>query len=281
MTNDFATTVLAAPARSTRAMIAWTLVALLPSLGMRIHLFGAQAIMKLTIALVTALLCEGVFCWLRKQPLRDTLDGSAVISAILFALCIPPATPGWLCAFGVVVAITLGKHVFGGLGRNLFNPAMLSYALVLVVFPATMLDAMSAYRSSMSSGYGLAIAATCGGLWLVGLRIVRWQLPLAFCVGVTVTALAFHSGMTNPLDSLTNDTAMLAAFFIVSDPVSGCSTARGRWLFGIGAGALWIVLGHLAHALDPLPFAILAMNALAPAIDQLLHRRRAIRPQHG
>lgn len=267
--------------RSTHAMMLWTLLALLLPFAARVLVFGMQVFFSVAIALVIGLLCDAVFAQLRKCSLRAALDGSSAITAVLFALCIPPATPWWLTAGGIVFAIVLGKQAFGGLGRNLLNPSMLGYALVLMLFPTDIARALTIKSNSLHAGEWLAVADVCGGLLLIGLRIVRWQVSLAFCIGVLLTALAFGKGMPDIWPTLAIGNALLAAFFIASDPVTGCASARGRWLFGFGAGALLIAFGQFPGVLDPLPFAILTMNAFAPFVDQHLRARRTGQPQDG
>ncbi|MEO5596871.1 MAG: RnfABCDGE type electron transport complex subunit D [Lysobacteraceae bacterium] len=281
MTGKQIATPLPAQSRSTQAMMLWTLLALLLPVAARVVVVGVQVLFSVATALVIGVLCDAVVAQLPKRSLRESLVGSSAITAVLVALCIPPATPWWLTASSIVFAIVLGKQAFGGLGRNLLNPAMLGYALVLVLFPKDIERALTLKSHSLHAGEWLAIADVCGGLLLIGLRVVRWQVPLAFCIGVLLTALAFGKGVPDIWPTLVIGNALLAAFFIASDPVTGCASARGRWLFGFGAGALLNTFGQFQGVLDPLPFAILAMNAVAPFIDHHLRSRRAGQPQHG
>lgn len=114
-------------------------IALLPGLLAYAALFGAGILVQCLLAVAFALGMEALMLWLRGQPVRPYLsDGSAVITALLFAACISPFTPWWITFIGIVFAITLAKHAFGGIGHNLFNPAMAGYAFVLLCFPVQM-----------------------------------------------------------------------------------------------------------------------------------------------
>ncbi len=111
--------------------------ALLPAIVLHVLFFGPGLIVQIVLAVTTALLTEALALHLRRQPLRRFLtDGSAVITGVLIALCLPPLAPWWLIVSGTAFAILLAKHLYGGLGSNPFNPAMVGYAVLLVSFPA-------------------------------------------------------------------------------------------------------------------------------------------------
>ena len=110
--------------------------ALIPAVVMHVVAFGIGLLVQLAIAIPTALLAEAMALRLRGLPVRPFVtDGSAVITAMLIALCLPPLAPWWLIVSGTAFAILLAKHLYGGLGSNPFNPAMVGYAVLLVSFP--------------------------------------------------------------------------------------------------------------------------------------------------
>lgn len=122
--------------RSVRAVMLLVCAGLLPGTLMQTAFFGPGVIVQVLLAIAFALAIEATMLRLRGQPVRRfALDGSAVLTAWLFALCVPPLAPWWIAAIGMLAAIGLAKHAFGGLGHNLFNPAMVGYAVVLVAWP--------------------------------------------------------------------------------------------------------------------------------------------------
>jgi electron transport complex protein RnfD len=117
------------------------LYALIPTVALHVVFFGPGLLVQMVLGVATALLCEAAALRLRGKPLPPfLLDGSAIITAVLLALCLPPLAPWWLVVSGVAFAILLAKHLFGGLGANPFNPAMVGYAVLLVSFPARLLQ---------------------------------------------------------------------------------------------------------------------------------------------
>ncbi|HEY5807313.1 MAG TPA: electron transport complex subunit RsxD [Povalibacter sp.] len=110
---------------------------LVPAIALHVFFFGTGLLIQITLALLTALAAEALALHLRRQPLRKFLtDGSALITAILIAMCLPPLAPWWLVVSGTAFAIVVAKHLYGGLGSNPFNPAMVGYAVLLISFPA-------------------------------------------------------------------------------------------------------------------------------------------------
>ncbi|HKU16948.1 MAG TPA: electron transport complex subunit RsxD [Steroidobacteraceae bacterium] len=117
------------------------LYALVPTVVLHVVFFGPGLLIQIVLGVATALLAEAAALRLRGKPLPPfLLDGSAIITAVLLALCLPPLAPWWLIVSGVAFAILLAKHLFGGLGANPFNPAMVGYAVLLVSFPMRLLQ---------------------------------------------------------------------------------------------------------------------------------------------
>ncbi|MBZ0105913.1 MAG: RnfABCDGE type electron transport complex subunit D [Sulfuricella denitrificans] len=115
------------------------LAALLPAIAVYVFFFGPAILVSILLASVAALLTEAAVLHLRRYPLRVyLLDGSALVTAWLLALSIPPLAPWWLVVVGTVFAILVAKHLYGGLGNNLFNPAMVGFAALMISFPSHM-----------------------------------------------------------------------------------------------------------------------------------------------
>lgn len=269
--------------RSVRNMMGWVLIALLPGIAARVRVSGIDLLLQIAVALAFALLVEAVLLRLRRQPLPVFLfDGSAAVTALLFALCLPTTAPWWMVVSGICAALLFGKHLYGGLGRNPFNPAMLGIALVLVGFHGTLVaHAIDSNSWSNQAWMWIAMLDALGGVLLLWLRIVRWQIPLAVFTGAAIGAgVSWLGDDAIALHGLLAGNLVLAAFFIASDPASGCITPRGRWLFGVGIGLLIVLLARYAGAVAGLPFAVLLMNCAAPWLDRKMQPYRLAEQRH-
>jgi len=315
------------------------LLALVPGVAVYVVFFGPGVLFQLVLASAFAVGLEAAMLRLRGRPLAPFLgDLSAVVAAVLFALCIPPLAPWWISAVGMFFAIVVAKHLFGGLGQNIFNPAMVGYVVVLISFPqemtqwlaprelaawtpgaaaslqailtgalpvppdvaldavtgATPLDtlrtgleegrSMGAIRSDplfgQFGGLGwewIACAYLLGGLFLLWRRVISWHVPvavLASALAVTLVAWILAPGaQAGPLQQLLAGGLVLGAFFIATDPVSGCASARGRIVFGVGVGVITLVIRRWGAYPDGVAFAVLLMNMAAPLIDRYTRPR--------
>ena len=301
------------------------LLALLPGIAAYVWFFGAAILVQIVLASVTALAAEAAMLKLRGKPLMMFLtDGSALVTAWLIALSFPSIAPWWLTVLGTLLAIVVAKHLYGGLGQNPFNPAMVAFALMIVAYPSLMsqwpavgavdftqhmhaifglrqLDAITmatpldALRTALHTaearatvagvlgsgasfgnigGKGwewIAAAYLAGGLWLMQQRIVTWHMPTAFLATLFAVSGLFSliepTQFAPPLFHVLAGGAMLAAFFIVTDPVSGATTPQGKLIFAAGVALLtWIIRTFGAYP-DGIAFAVLLMNIAAPLID--------------
>lgn len=303
---------------SVQSVMLRVLLALVPGVVAYVWIFGYAILMQLAIASVTALIAEALVLSLRKKPLQLFLtDGSAVLTACLLALSVPPIAPWWLVALGTFFAIVVAKHLYGGLGQNPFNPAMVGFALMIVAYPQLMsqwpapsvdagtgipdislhlqaifgerhLDAITmatpldAVRTALHSGTTLplptgggwqwvAVGYVVGGVYLLQQRLISWHLPVAFIGTLVALSGGFHwldaQRYAGPMFHLFSGGAMLGAFFIITDPVSGCTTPRGKLIFGALAALLtWLIRTFGAYP-DGIAFSVLLMNIAAPLID--------------
>ncbi|MCV9877457.1 RnfABCDGE type electron transport complex subunit D [Brenneria izbisi] len=286
-------------------------LALMPVVMLGIVQFGAPALMLMVTCIITALLCEALCLRANPVSLGHVFDGSALLTALLFALSLPPHAPLWLGAFGSAVAILLGKHIYGGLGQNLFNPAMLARVVVLIAFPvqmtqwvvptefwngavyslhtdgATSATLLGAFReqSSASFSWENALLGThngsfgetstlllaLSGLWLLQQRVFSWHAPVAMLVGCLLPGMIqwfiAPQSILPPLAQLTTGGLMLGAVFIITDPVTGPGSPRGRLYYGALAGFLVWAIRSFGHYPEGVAFAILLVNAITPLID--------------
>lgn len=302
--------------------------ALLPGLLIYIWFFGAGVLIQCLLAVSIALAVEALMLRLRGRSVPLFIrDGSALVTGLLFALCIPPFTPWWITLIGIVFAIAIAKHVFGGIGYNPFNPAMAGFVFVLLCFPPEMntwpaapglldhgislgdslraiflpgrgtVDALSGATAlgHLKSRLGLMVmvseiradaifgtfggrgwewvnaAYLAGGVALLVMGIVKWQIPTAMLASLVVVSAAFNfydpDTYASPLFHLFSGATFLGAFFIATDPVTASTTPRGRLIYGALIGTLIYVIRVWGAYPDGVAFAVLIGNAAAPLID--------------
>ena len=288
--------------------IMWrTNAALLPGLLVACIYFGVGYLSNLVIACGVGLALEASWLRLRNQDVARALgDGTAVLSCALIALACPPATSPLVLGVAVTVAIILAKHLYGGLGRNLFNPAMTGYAFALVSFPAaftnwpvpidgitqaTALDSLKtlsgetlANRWTLENGFGawggygtewMALAFSIGGAYLWWREIIAWRVSvgfvavLALCAGLGYDNGSSVSGGSANLHLLSGGT-LLAAWFVLTDPVTHPANPRAQWAFGaLCAICVYLIRRYGAYP-DGIAFAVLLANSANPLLDRLL-----------
>lgn len=330
----------AAPHTPSRKSVAATmrtvLYALVPGIILHFVFFGPGILIQIVLASGFALFWEALLLRIRRQDsTRFLMDFSALLTAALFALCIPPLAPWWISAIGMFFAIVVSKHLFGGLGQNVFNPAMVGYVVVLVSFPlhltrwlptqalseapgflpslelvlgygvatsfdwdgvtqATALDSVktalhmgqslldngtsAAHGSWGSDGWAwIAMAYALGGIYLLIKRVIDWQVPCAVIGSLLLLTLPGWwmdpTSHASPIHHILSGAVVLGAFFIATDPVSGCTSAQGRLWFGVGIGVLTYTIRRWGGYPDGLAFAVLLMNMAAPLIDQYTQPR--------
>ena len=307
------------------------LLALVPGIAAYVWVFGGGILVILTLASITALASEAIALKLRNRPIKPFLmDGSALVTAWLLALALPPLAPWWIVVLGTLFAILVAKQLYGGLGYNPFNPAMVGYAVLLISFPLIMTSwpaplalaqAKLGFAEQLNYIFGGGLPAgvlvdaissatpldylktqltlhhnvqsitqapifgvlggkggelvtggyLLGGLYLLQQRIISWHLPTAFLGALALMAGAFYladaTHFASPAFHLFSGATMLCAFFIVTDPVSGPTTPKGKLIFAAGVGALTYLIRVYGGYPDGVAFAVLLFNIAVPLID--------------
>ncbi len=302
-----------------RMVMRGVLLALCPAVIASVYIFGLQAALVICVSVATALLTEAAsqLVFRRKVTVGD---GSAAVTGVLFAFVIPPQTPLWMAAMGAFLAIFLVKQLFGGLGYNIFNPALTARAVLLSSFPVAMtswikpvlslgaVDAVSAAsalgivkeatRSGVSArmpygymdlllgnvpgslGETCKIALLLGAAFLLIKQIVNWRIPVTFIGSVALLSLIVGR---DPLFEVLSGGLILGAFFMATDYVTSPTTPNGRLIFGAGCGIITFLIRNYGGFPEGVCYSILFMNCLTPLIDSYVRPRRfgAVRALKG
>lgn len=283
-----------------RLMI-FVLLATIPAAILRLTQDGPALCLQLLAGPLGALAGEALL----RRSLLSLKDGSALLTGWLLGLALPASAGPALAALAGALAIALGKAPFGGLGRNPFNPAMVGYASLLMLFPLASVDGLSgatplaafASREGLTvsewvetqsgpwgTGPGLALSLAClaGGAGLLLRRAIPWHAPAGYLLGLLGASVLTYGGggsssAGHPLFHLFSGSALFAAFFIITDPVSGAHTPPGRLAMGALAGALTVLFRSQGPFPDGVAFAVLLANGVGPALDALAEGRRQTR----
>jgi len=341
-------------AQTTRKMMVDVLIALAPVVAVSIYVFKLYAVRQILICMGSAVLAEGLLTWMRGRKVT-LCDGSASVTGLILALSLPGTAPWYVGVIGAFVAIGIGKVIFGGLGQNIFNPAMVGRAFVMLAFagavgangyvlkseapakattqasrtsqaaqslpvapdgagdgvrvspiadllesdaltkatpmtlgktvdnklaagekllPAEKLPSVgSLFFGNVNGSLGETSALACllGGLYLLLRRTASWQIPAGMLAAATAIGLCVqlwgHSQMSLAYHLL-GGAMLFGAFFIATDLVTSPLTPKGKFIFGLGVGALVMLFRLLSNYPEGVMFAVLIMNAMTPLINQ-------------
>ncbi len=290
----------------TTQKIMWLVIlALLPAGLAGIYIFGITSLDMMALSILTCVFTEAAFLKFRGRDPKTVLDGSAILTGLLLAYNLPPDAPFWIPVAGGVVAIAIGKQIFGGLGQNIFNPALVGRAFLQISWPVYMTiwknprwwpDAVSSatplakeaasHFSYMNLFLGnrpgclgevCVIALIIGALFLVFMKIISLHIPLSFIgtVGFITWIFGRHGFFTG--DFVFNMLAggiILGAFFMATDYVTSPLTKKGKIIFGIGCGILTAIIRLRGSYPEGVCYAILFMNAAVPIIDRFTKTKK-------
>ncbi|MBI5560636.1 MAG: RnfABCDGE type electron transport complex subunit D [Deltaproteobacteria bacterium] len=278
--------------------------ALLPVCSVSVYFFGLHALILIAVSTVSSVGAEYLIQRFMGRPVK-AWDGSAAVTGILLALTLPPRFSIFGVVLGSVFAIVVAKQIFGGLGYNIFNPALLGRAFLQAAYPVFItawtepfrgffqVDAVSAATPlalmkfegiitprlnllfgnvAGSLGETSALAILAGGLYLRYKGYVNWKLPMGFLLSI-----AFFGGIfwvvdplkyPDPLFHILSGGAMLGAWFMVTDMVTTPTTLKGQWLFSVAAGAITILIRLFGGLPEGVMYSILLMNSLVPLLNR-------------
>ena len=341
-------------AQTTRKMMMDVLIALAPVVGVSIYVFRLYAVRQILICTVSAVLAEGLLTWMRGKKV-SLGDCSAAVTGLILALSLPGAAPWYVGVIGAFVAIGIGKVIFGGLGQNIFNPAMVGRAFVMLAFagavgasgyvlkseapakattqtsqtsqaaqtspagdaakdagqPSLIADLLTSDAITMATpmtlaktvdnklatgekllpeeealpsvgalffgnvngslGETSALACLLGGLYLLLRRTASWQIPAGVLIAATAIGLPVQFWGNSQMSlayHLLGGAMLFGSFFIATDLVTSPLTQKGKFIFGLGVGALVMLFRLLSNYPEGVMFAVLIMNAMTPLINQ-------------
>ena len=278
-------------------------LALLPALAVGVAFQGFRALIVTLLSISACMVSECLYAKLTKT--RNTVvDGSAMVTGLLLAMTLPATVPYWLVLVGAVFAIVFVKALCGGLGQNIFNPALAARALMLLIYPVGLtryegLDGVTAAtplhhmvmpalpeesvldmflgRCPGSIGETCALALLLGGAYLVWRKVISIRTPAAYLGTVAVLTLVFArtgDGLSWMLYSLFSGGVMLGAIFMATDYATSPATPVGQVVYGIGCGALTVYFRYNGLFPEGVTYAILIMNAFVWFIDRHTAMRR-------
>lgn len=280
--------------------IMFTVVAaMLPACLAGIWFFGFAALKVLVLCTLSCVLVEEGWNKLIKRA-PTWKDGSAILTGILLGMNLNAGVPWWVCVLGGFLAIILGKQLYGGLGYNPFNPALVARVGLLIGLP----EIMTTWNATKSMGVDVittatplgmepgvaevkqmfigniggclgetsAVALLIGGVILMAFKLIKWEVPLAFIgsvfvitgIAYAVNPAAYHS----PVVHVLSGGLLLGAFFMATDMVTSPMTRKGAWIFGLGCGVMTSLIRLWGSYPEGVSFSILFMNALTPLIDR-------------
>jgi RnfABCDGE-type electron transport complex D subunit/RnfABCDGE-type electron transport complex G subunit len=270
------------------------ILSLMPATFFGVYHFGLHAFLIIAVSVISAMLTEFVFDYIAKKP-NTVKDGSAIVTGLLLALCLPATVPVYIPFIGSVFAILVVKCFFGGLGKNFMNPALAGRCFLLISFGATVtnyaVDGMSSATplvdlaaggtvniTEMFLGYtngviGCSVAALAlGGLYLWVIGGITFEIPVAALVTFSLFIALFGGQGFDPLFILAHlcgGGIVMGAIFMATDPVTSPVTSTGQLLYGAAVGILSGVFRVYASSADSVSYAIIISNLLTPLIDEI------------
>ena len=289
-------------------------IALLPATLSSVLYYGWRELMLVAVGVCSCVALEWLitrFLLGRKSTVGDL---SAVVTGLLLALNVPPYCPWWVLLIGAVFAIGVAKMTFGGLGQNLFNPAIAARVFLLVSFPAYMTDwriprgfihvtdsvsgatllgryaegGLEAlgdncmhelfFNIGGSSGEVAALALIAGFIYLLCRRVIKPWITLSIWGSVLLTGLIFWLAgpdrFPDPFFNLLTGGILLGSIFMATDYVTSPMSDWGGVVYGVGIGVLTILIRYFGSYPEGVSFAILLMNAVVPLINKVFHQKK-------
>jgi len=278
----------------------------MPAVLFGIFTYGMPALGVVSLSISFAIIWEFLINKITKRTISIG-DGNAALIGLLFGMLLPATSPWWLVITGTFVAVVIGKHIYGGIGGNPFNPVLIGYAILMVawkdyfdfnevlvnydlgfamVYPlatvkhlgASSIEAFSTtdlLLGQQSGGIGatFGLGLIIGGIYLIIRGFIRWEISVSFLAGVGVTALLFNmsdpSQYASPVFHLLTGYTLIGAFFLATEDSSSPVNFIPMLIYGAGAGVMTVLVRNLGSYVDGVVFAILLMNLINPICDKI------------
>ena len=277
-------------------------LAILPTAIAAGYFFGIHVLWMIIVSFVVGGIVEVSFALIRKREIEEGF----LVTAFIFPMILPPTLPLWAVAIGVFFGVFFGKEIFGGTGRNIFNPALVGRLFITMAFPEIMsarwqvplsdaitsatpltlynaegtitsmselLFGMGLQTGAGSMGEVFRIGIIAGGIFLILVKVTDWKIP-TFYIG-TVALLSWILNMITPqvappMFQLLSGGLLFGAFFMATDPVTSPYTRMGKVIFGVMCGVLTVLIRGFAGYAEGVMFSIILMNGMTPLIDHLV-----------
>ncbi len=289
------------------------ILSLAPAVIASFYFFRWYALTLIITCIIACLATEALFLWLRKKPFHSLWDGSTLITGVLLALTLPPSLSPALAVIGAVAAIALGKQVFGGLGHNIFNPALVGRAFLQTAFPVAMTTwvppvtlkvntatfatplADLKFQDAVAQGtltplkdvfWGniggclgetSSIALLIGAVYLLSRRVIDWRVPAGILLSLSAFTGIFWlfrpDKYASPLFHILAGGLLIGAFFMATDMVTSPITPRGSWIYALGIGIMVGVIRLFGGFPEGVMYSILFMNAFVPLLNRYTRPR--------
>ena len=285
---------------TTTKIMGTVIIALMPALVASVIIFGPRALLVTAVTVAAAVLFEFAWCHLRHQP--DSIqDLSAVVTGLRLAFNVPSTIPLWMPVVGAFVSIVIVKELFGGIGRNFANPAIVGRMVLAVSFTSRMtafpfpntlsgVDALTSATPLAAAGngaqlpyldlllgtHGGVLGETCslaliiGGVFLIAVGTIKATIPVTYLATVAVISLLTGH---DPLVQLLSGGLLLGAFFMATDYTTSPYTTKGQIVYGLLLGVITCGIRFWGNMAEGVSYAILIMNLLVPYINALTRHR--------
>ncbi len=275
------------------------IICLMPATLASIYFFGVKVLLMIAVSYAAGGFVEVLFAVVRKKEIHEGF----LVTGIIFPLTLSPQTPLWVVAVGVMFGALFGKEIFGGTGKNIFNPALVGRLFITIAFPGIMSAAYQIPLTDVittatplldfkntqeivpyidllfggtagSIGEVFRIGIIAGGLGLIWSKVSNWRVPLFYLL--TVAAFSFVGNIfmpekiAEPIFQLLTGGLLFGAFFMASDPVTSPYTRAGKIIFGILCGFLTVLIRSFSGYIEGVMFSIVIMNGFSPLIDQIV-----------
>ena len=278
--------------------MSFVIIALVPSAAASVIFFGWRTLLLFAVSYAVGGLVEVLFAIIRKHEIHEGF----LVTGLIFPLVLPPTTPLWVVGVGVAFGTLFGKEVFGGTGRNIFNPALIGRLFITIAFPAIMTTAwlmpftdtvttatpLTLYKSDgVTTSYISLLLGQCagsmgevfragiivGGLFLMFTKVSNWRVPVSYLGSVLLLSFignTYIERVAPPMFQLLTGGLLFGAMFMATDPVTSPFTRTGKWIFGILCGLLTVLIRSFSVYVEGVMFSIVIMNAFTPIIDHIV-----------